>query len=83
MYWESYNVMWNVVVWNCGEECGMCNVLCDRCVTSDAEKDAMWCEMVVGGRSRCNAILDVEYGGPRWDVSCDIKCLRDVEHVVL
>ena len=53
--------------------------LCD----SDAEKDAMWCEMVVGGRPRCNAILDVEYGGPRWDVSCDIKCLRDVEHVVL
>ena len=34
---ESYDVMRNVVVWNCGgEECGICNVLCDcyvvRCV---------------------------------------------------
>ena len=28
----------------------------------------MWCEMVVGGRLRCNVMSDVEYGGLRRDV---------------
>ena len=41
---ESY-----VEVWNCGdEECGICNVLCDCCVMSDVENDAMCCDVICG-----------------------------------
>ena len=36
----------DVVVWNCGdEECGICKVLCDCCVMSDVENDAVCCQM--------------------------------------
>ena len=87
------NVMWNMVwcemcaamlnvgvVWNSGMvrdvDCG--------CVTRNMLCFEMWwCEMVVGGRLRCNVMSptsdsesDVEYGGPR-ETRCDIKCLRD------
>ena len=40
----------NVVVWNCGdEECGICNVLCDCCVTSGVKHDAMCRDVRCGG----------------------------------
>ena len=29
--------------------------------------EMLWCEIVVGGRLRCNVMSDVEYGGPRRD----------------
>ena len=42
---ESYDM----VVWNCGDEkCGICNVLCDCCV-SDAENDAKCSDVICGG----------------------------------
>ena len=45
-----------VVVWNCGgEECGICNALCDCCV-SDVENDSMSCDV------RCGGVINVEYG---------------------
>ena len=47
---ESYDGMWNVVVWNCGgEECGICNVLYDCCVMTDVENNAMCCDVRCGG----------------------------------
>ena len=47
----------NVVVWNCGgEECGICNALCDCCVMSDVENDSMSCDV------RCGGVINVEYG---------------------
>ena len=39
------------------------------------------CEMVVGGRPRCNVISDVEYGGPS-EMCCDMSTRCDVENVV-
>ena len=75
MWW--YNAMW-YIVWNilccwmwvwCWivvdmEWCEMWTVWCGNALCSEM----WWCEMVVGGRLRCNAMSDVEYGGPRWDV---------------
>ena len=55
--------MWNGEMWTVA----VMNMLCFK---------MWWCEMVVGGRLRCNVMSDVEYGGPRRDVRC---C---VEHVV-
>ena len=43
---ESY-IMRNVV-WNCGEGCGIFNVLCDCCVISDVENDALCCDVRCG-----------------------------------
>ena len=41
---ESYDVMWNAVVWNCGdEERGTCNVLCD--VRCGKWCNVLWCQM--------------------------------------
>ena len=49
--------MMSVVVWNCGgEECGICNALCDCCVMSDVENDSMSCDV------RCGGVINVEYG---------------------
>ena len=64
---ENYDV--NVVVWNCGEECAICNVLCDCCVMSDVENDAMCCD-VRCGVMRC---------GMLFEICCDIGCGCGVE----
>ena len=74
MWW--CNAMWNMVwyeicyvnvgvVWNscvCGMvsvRCGFGRVMWNMCF------EMWWCEMVVGGRLRCNVMSDVEYGCPR------------------
>ena len=41
---ESCDVMRNAVVWNCDEECGICNVLCRDCFEmSDVEATYVRC----------------------------------------
>ena len=59
---QNYDVMRNVVVWNCGaEECGICNVPCDCCLMSDVENYAKccdasqmwWCDV----KSRCGGVM--------------------------
>ena len=66
----------------CGIWCGVkCAVMVNvGVVWSVGIAEMWWCEIVVGGRLRCNVMSDVEYGGPRRDVSVvtDIKYLRDV-----
>ena len=52
-------MMWNV--------CGLDGLLCEV-VQNGVVKKSVWCEMVMGGRLRCNVMSDVEYGGPRRDV---------------
>ena len=60
----------NVEVWNCGgDECGICNALCDCCVMSDVENDAMCCDVRCGGVSNamwnmvwCKICNNVECG---------------------
>ena len=63
----KYATMLNVgVVWN-SSVCGMVrDVDCGR-VTWNMCFEMWWCEMVVGGRLRCNVMsdYDVEYGSPR------------------
>ena len=52
----------NVVVWNCGgEECGIRNALCDCCVMSDVENDAMCCDVRCGSVVRCGIWCGVKY----------------------
>jgi len=49
---ESYDVMRNVVVWNCGDEnCGICSALCDCCVATGVKHDAMCCDV------RCGCVM--------------------------
>ena len=36
-------------VWNCGEECDICNGMCDCCAMSNAKNDATCCDVRCGG----------------------------------
>ena len=56
----NVGVVWKLCMWD-GVRCGGC-VMWNMCF------ELWWCEMVVGGRLRCNVMSDVEYGGPRRDV---------------
>ena len=75
----NVGMMWNScgcgMVWDVDCGCVMWNMLCF---------EMWWCGMVVGSRLWCNAMSDVEYGGPRWDVTTlklmSVRC--GVEHVV-
>ena len=55
-------------MWN-GVRCGLW--LCDVELLCF---EMWWCEMVVGGRLRCNVNMVV-----RGEMGCDIKCLRDMD----
>ena len=78
---ESYDVMWNVVVWNCGdEECGIGNVVWYHMWM-------WWCDVKSrhGGVMRCGT-CGVKYAvmlnvGVVWN-SCGCGMVCDVEHVL-
>ena len=70
------------MVWNY-EERGICNVLCDCCVTSDVGNDAMCCDVRCGGgvsdvKSRCGGLMRC---GIWWwcEMSRDVECGCGVE----
>ena len=84
---ESY--MMRNVVWNCGDEgCGIFNVLCDCCVISDVENDALCCDVRCDAKlSRCGGVICGIWCGAKcdasvvWNSGCGM--VRVVEYVVL